>query len=378
MRQKTVPIGRILGIPIGLDYSWFLIVALLSWSLATGYYPDHYADWPILQYWLIGGITVIMLFVSVLLHELGHSVVAMRYKILVRRIRLMIFGGVAELADDAPRPAAEFWIAIAGPVVSLILTGAFFAGTYLTRGLSMLEPLAALLGYLTSINLMLAVFNMIPGFPLDGGRVFRAITWGINKDLHKSTQIAANVGRLVSYGFMGLGFLMLVLGDFSNGLWMGFVGFYLMRAAQAELQASRWRKLLSDYTVEQVMRRQYMVIPAHTTLDQLVPYFVHRVGHHTFVIEEDERSVGLLTATNLRDIPRSRWATTTVAEVMSPLKEQQQVAPDTGLWTALRRMETEGINPLPVMFGGQVLGLLRREDILGYLRNLQMLRLGTQ
>jgi Zn-dependent protease len=378
MRQNTIPIGRILGIPIGLDYSWFLIVALFSWSLATGYYPDHYADWPTLQYWLMGGITAIMLFVSVLLHELGHSVVAMRYKIPVRRIRLMIFGGVAELGDDAPRPAAEFWIAIAGPVVSLILTGVFYVGAYLLNVVPTVEPLIALFSYLVTINLMLALFNMIPGFPLDGGRVFRAIIWGINKDLYKSTQIAANVGRLVSYGFMGLGFILLVMGDFSGGLWMGFIGFYLMRATQAELQASHWRKLLSDYTVEQVMRRQYMVIPAHTTLDQLVPYFIHRVGHHTFVIEENERSVGLLTATNLRDIPRSRWETTTVAEVMSPLKDLQQVAPDTGLWTALRRMETEGINPLPVTFGGQVLGLLRREDILGYLRNLQMLRLGSR
>ncbi|MEJ2750844.1 MAG: site-2 protease family protein, partial [Anaerolineae bacterium] len=177
MNRQTISLGRILGISVELDYSWFLIFGLLTWTLAVSYYPAEFTDWPTAHYWLMGAITVIMLFVSVLLHELGHSVVALRYKIPVRRITLIIFGGVAEMGSEPPSAAAEFWMALAGPLVSVVL--AIFFGLLAPLVLGV-ELLFALISYLAVINGMLAIFNLVPGFPLDGGRILRAIIWGVS------------------------------------------------------------------------------------------------------------------------------------------------------------------------------------------------------
>ncbi|HEY5139380.1 MAG TPA: site-2 protease family protein, partial [Methylococcales bacterium] len=184
MNRSAISLGRILGIPIGVDYSWFLIFALLTWSLATSYFPVEFANWPVTQYWIVGVVTVILMFGSVLLHELGHSVVALSYKIPVRNITLFIFGGVAQIAAEPPSAMSEFWIAIAGPIVSFGL--ALIFGLLQTM-LGALAPLLAVAKYLAYINGALGLFNLIPGFPLDGGRVFRAIIWGITHNLRKAT-----------------------------------------------------------------------------------------------------------------------------------------------------------------------------------------------
>ena len=193
MTRQKVPLGRILGIPIGLDYSWFLIFALLTWMLGGSYYPAEFKNWPPLLYWFMGAVTAIMLFASVLLHELGHSVVAIRYKIPVRSITLFIFGGVAQIGAEPPSAIAEFWIAIAGPIVSLSLAVLFSVLKPVTTGI---EPLLGLVKYLAYINFALVLFNLIPGYPLDGGRVFRAIVWAVTKNMRRATLMAANVGRV--------------------------------------------------------------------------------------------------------------------------------------------------------------------------------------
>ena len=192
MTRHNIPLGRILGIPIGLDYSWFVIFALLTWMLADSYYPAEFKNWPPLLYWFMGAVTAVMLFVSVLLHELGHSVVALRYKISVRSITLFLFGGVAQIGAEPPSAIAEFLIASAGPLVSLVLAVLFYAVQPLVGGI---EPLLGLAKYLAYINLALVLFNLIPGYPLDGGRVFRAIVWAITGNMRRATLIAANVGR---------------------------------------------------------------------------------------------------------------------------------------------------------------------------------------
>ena len=194
MGRHNIPIGRILGIPIGLDFSWFIVFALLTWMLAGSYYPAEFKDWPPVLYWVTGAATAIMLFASVLLHELGHSVVALRYGIPVRSITLFLFGGVAQVEAEPPSATAEFLIAIAGPLVSLVLAVVFYTVQPLAAGL---EPLLGLAKYLAYINLALALFNVIPGYPLDGGRVFRAIVWAITGNMRRATLIAANVGRVL-------------------------------------------------------------------------------------------------------------------------------------------------------------------------------------
>lgn len=202
MTRHNIPLGRLLGIPIGLDYSWFLIFALLTWSLAASYYPAEFKNWPAALYWFMGAVTAIMLFVSVLLHELGHSVVALRYKIPVRSITLFIFGGIAQIGTEPPSATAEFFVAIAGPIVSFALAVFFTVVKPVVAGV---EPLWGLAKYLAYINTALVLFNLVPGYPLDGGHVFRAIVWAVTDNMRRATLIAAKVGRFFGFVFIFVG-----------------------------------------------------------------------------------------------------------------------------------------------------------------------------
>jgi Zn-dependent protease len=370
MNRHTIPIGRILDIPIGLDYSWFLIFGLLTWTLAASYYPTEFADWPTAQYWLMGTVTAIMLFVSVVLHELGHSAVAIHYKIPVRRITLMIFGGVAEIGGEPPSAAAEFWVAIAGPLVSSALA-IFFS--LLVPFLADVAPLLALAKYLAYINGALAIFNLIPGFPLDGGRVFRAIIWGVTHNMRRATLLAANVGRGFAYLFIFVGVWQILGGDFGSGLWIAFIGWFLENATVAHVQQQRMQDQLVGHTVAQAMSHSYAAIPAETPLQQVVDHHILGNGRRTFVIEQDDEVVGLLTLHHLKEIPRSEWSSTTAAAAMIPFTQVKWVQPDTELWAALEQMDRDGVSQLQVMRNGHLLGILNREDIINFLRTLQEL-----
>ncbi|MEJ2149874.1 MAG: site-2 protease family protein, partial [Chloroflexota bacterium] len=227
MRQRMIPLGKVFGIQVGLDYSWFLIIALLTSSLALNYFPAQFAGWSTALYWVLGGGAALMLFASVLLHEFGHSLVALAYHIPVRRIRLMFFGGVAEIGDEPTSATAEFRIAIAGPLVSFALAGLFYLAYAALNVTGALVPVTALLGYLALINLTLAIFNLVPAFPLDGGRVLRAAVWGITGDMSRSTRIAVGVGRVIAFAMIGAGVFQMLVGSFASGLWTMFIGFFV-------------------------------------------------------------------------------------------------------------------------------------------------------
>ncbi len=370
MNSQTIPIGRILKIPIGLDFSWFLIFGLLTWTLAVSYYPAEFVDWSPAQYWLMGLITALMLFVSVVLHELGHSVVAIHYKIPVRRIRLMIFGGVAEIGGEPPNAAAEFWVAIVGPLVSFAL--AIFFGL-LMFVLADVAPLLALVKYLAFINGALAIFNLIPGLPLDGGRVFRAIVWGVTHNMRQATLLAANVGRGFAYLFIFVGVWQILGGDIGSGLWIAFIGWFLENAAVAHMQQQRIQDQLAGHTVAQAMSHSYTAIPAETPLQQVVDHHILGSGRRSFVIEQDDEVAGLLTLHHLKEIPRAEWPSTTAAKAMIPFTQVKWAQPDTELWTALEQMDRDGVSQLPVMRNGHLLGMLNREDVINFLRTLQEL-----
>lgn len=370
MGRQSISLGRILGIPVGLDYSWFLIFALLTWTLAVGYYPAEFKNWPAAQYWTVGAVTAVMLFVSVLLHELGHSVIALRYKIPVRSITLFIFGGVAQIGAEPPSATAEFWIAIAGPVVSFALAAIF---GLLQSALAGIAPLLALAKYLAYINGTLGLFNLIPGFPLDGGRVFRAIVWGVTHNLRQATLIAGNVGRLIGYLFILLGVWQVFGGNFINGLWIAFIGWFLESAAVAQIQQQRVQGLLAGHKVSEVMGRSYVAIPEDTTLEQTVDHHILGRGQRSFIIERGNQVVGLLTLHHIKEIPRTEWPTTVAARAMIPITQLKRIQPDTELWAAMEEMDRDGVNQLPVMTDGQIQGMLSREDVISYLRTLQEL-----
>ena len=344
MNRHVIRLGRIFSISIELDYSWFLIFALMTWTLAVGYYPSEFAGWPPMWYWFLGAITAIMLFASVLLHELGHSVISLGYKIPVRSITLFIFGGVAQIGGEPPSAWAEFWIAVAGPAVSFALA-MFFA---LLRPLSGgFPPLLALFTYLAYINASLAIFNLIPGFPLDGGRVFRAIVWGVTGDLRRATVIAGGVGRFVGFLFILLGVSQVFGGNVVNGLWIAFIGWFLESAAASEVRGQELESLLAGHKASDAMSHNYLEVPADTVLQELVDHHILANGQRAFVVKAGDNVVGLVTLHNVKDVPRGQWATTTAAQAMVPVGRMKWTRPDASLGAALKENGQRWSQPTP-------------------------------
>lgn len=370
MSRHNISLGRILGIPIGLDYSWFVVFALLTWMLATSYYPGEFKSWSPQLYWLMGAVTAIMLFVSVLLHELGHSVVAQWYKIPVRSITLFLFGGVAQIGAEPPSAVAEFLIAIAGPAVSLALAILFYLVQPLVSGM---EALLGLAEYLAFINMALLVFNLIPGFPLDGGRVFRAAVWKATGNLRRATLTAANVGRLFAFLFIFVGVWQMFSGNFGGGIWIAFIGWFLDNAASAQIQQVTFQGQLSGHRVAQAMSTRCAAVPADLMLQQLVDDHILASGQRCFLVNQGEQTVGLMTLHRIKEVPRPEWATTTAAQVMLPLDQLQLIAPETELWSALQKMDRDGVNQLPVTRDHHVVGMLSREDVITFLGTLREL-----
>ena len=370
MLQHNIPLGRILGIQIGLDYSWFVIFVLLTWTLAGSYYPGEFKNWSPLLYWLTGAVTAIMLFVSVLLHELGHSVIALWYKIPVRSITLFLFGGVAQIEAEPPSAVAELSIAIAGPLVSLALAAFFYATQSAVTGV---EPLLGLTKYLAYINMALVLFNLIPGYPLDGGRVLRAITWSITGSMSRSTFIAASVGRFCALLLIFIGIFQMFSGDLGGGLWIALIGLFLDTAASVQLQQIALRGLLAGHRVAQAMSTRYAIVPETLTVQQLVDERILSGGQRYFLVNRADTTLGLITLHQIKDVPRQKWATTSVTAIMLPLERLKCIDPDTELWSALENMDRTGVNQMPVVRAERVVGMLSREDAISFLRTLHEL-----
>jgi Zn-dependent protease/CBS domain-containing protein len=370
MNRQGISLGRVLGIPIELDYSWFLIFALVAWTLASGYFPSEFKNWPTAEYWLVGIATAIIFFLSVVLHELGHSIVARHYGIPVSRIKLFVFGGVSQIETEPPSAQVEFLMALVGPLVSFALAG-IFAG--LGVAFTSVAPLLALAKYLAYINGALGLFNLIPGFPLDGGRVFRAIVWGITHNLRRATVIAGSLGRFIGFLFILFGVYQVFAGNFINGLWIGFIGWFLESAAMSQVQQQKLQDLLAGRRVSQAMSTHYTPILPDTTIQTLVDQHVLGNGQRSFVVKEGDRMAGLLTLHDIKELPRAEWPMTTAAQAMIPMAQVKRIQPDEELWAAIEEMNHDGVNQLPVMTDGHIEGMLRREDIISYLRNLQEL-----
>jgi Zn-dependent protease/CBS domain-containing protein len=368
MTQHTIRLGKILGIEIGLDYSWFVIFVLLTWMLAGSYFPGEFKNWSPLVYWLTGAATAILFFLSVLLHELGHSVIALRYKVPVRSITLFLFGGIAQIGAEPPSAASEFFIAIAGPLVSLALAVVFYAIEPLVSGA---EPVLGLAEYLAYINLALVLFNLIPGYPLDGGRVFRAITWSITGDMARSTIIAGTVGRFFASLLIFAGVWQMFGGNLGGGLWIALIGLFLDNAATSQIQQVAFRRLLAGHRVSQAMSTNFATIAEDLTLQQLVDGQILGGGQRSFLVNRGDRTVGLITLHRIKEVPRHDWATTSAAAVMLPLDQLRCVDPETELWSALQRMDRDGVNQMPVVRDQHVLGMLSRDDVISFLGTLQ-------
>jgi Zn-dependent protease len=294
-------------------------------------------------------------------------VVALRYKIPVRSITLFLFGGVAQIGAEPPSAIAEFFIAVAGPLVSLALAIFFYAAQPLVAGV---EPLLGLVKYLAYINLALVLFNLIPGYPLDGGRVLRAVVWAITGNMSQSTLIAANVGRFFAFLLIFAGVWQMFSGNVGNGLWIAFIGWFLDNAASVQIQQVMFQGLTGHH-VSQAMSTHYAIIPEDLALQQLVDEQILGRGQRNFLVSRGDQTVGLMTLHRIKEVPRPEWATTSVAQVMLPFEQLKCVDPDAELWSALEKMDRNGVNQMPVIRDQHVIGMLSREDAITFLRTLQ-------
>ncbi len=373
MLKNSIRIARIGGISINIHVSWFLIFILITWTLAVSYFPLNYPAWSPALYWTVGLVTSILFFVSVLLHELAHSFVAKARGLPVHDITLFILGGVAQLSEEPQTPGTEFVMAVVGPLASIVLGVCFVAVSFAARGV--IPPLAALAGYLAFINVLLGFFNLIPGFPLDGGRVLRSILWQATGNLQRATRWASLVGQVVAYLFILAGIAMVFgvhipfLGTgLVSGLWFVFIGWFLDNAASSSYRQLTVKNLLAGHKVREVMSRDCPEVSPGLTIERLVNEYVLPAGARCFPVVQGSLVRGLLTIHNIKGVPQGRWGTTTVEQVMTPLDGLKRVGPEEELWAAMQNMTADGVNQLPVMDDGQLLGMLGRDNIVSFIR----------
>jgi len=364
--RGTWRIARIFGIDVNIDSSWLIIFVLITWTLAGSYFPDQYPDWAIWLHWTVGVITSVLFFASVLAHELAHSLVAIRQGEKVRSITLFIFGGVAQITEEPDRAFKEFFMAIVGPLSSLVIALVFGILWLAVRGFS--QPVGALAYYLAYINASLAFFNLIPGFPLDGGRVLRALIWGLSGDLRMATRTASWFGQGIAFLFMLWGIWQVFTGAFINGLWIAFIGWFLRNASISGYRQVVIRDMLRDVQVEDLMSRDFEAVSPALTIQELVDDYVLRRRDHAYPVADGDRLRGIICLHDVRAVPRQQWASTLVGEVMTPWEKLATVSVEDDGNTVLASMNTHNVGQLPVVEGDRVIGMLRRGDVLRFMQ----------
>ncbi len=361
----SLRIGKIAGIDIYINFSWIIILVLLTVSLATGWFPQLYRGWSTATYWVVGFISAILLFVSVLLHELAHSLVARRRGVPVKNITLFIFGGVSNIEQEPKSPGVEFQITVVGPLTSILIGVVCFLLWLPLRVTN--SPLEGILFYLAVTNLLLGVFNLIPGFPLDGGRVLRSIIWKITGSLRQATRIASITGQIVAYLFIFWGIWQLFSGSVLNGIWLGFIGWFLLSAAQSANSQVMLESMLRGVTVGEVMNPTPTLVPANISLQQLVDEYFLPQGLRSALVMQADQLAGLITLSDIRHVPREQWGQVTVGHAMIPVERLHVVQPQQSLNDVLPLMAGRDVNQLPVVQNGAVVGVVSRDAIVHYL-----------
>jgi Zn-dependent protease/predicted transcriptional regulator len=363
-RGSGLRIGKIFGIPIYLHSTWVFIFAAITYIIASQFKHEH-PLWTDTQHWTVGVLTSLLFFASVLFHELSHSVVAQHYKIRVVSITLFLFGGLARIEREPSKAIQEFNIAIAGPLASGLLAGGFF-------GLALLFPysqtVGALATWLCRTNAALAVFNLLPGFPLDGGRIFRAIVWGATKNFEKATRVAGASGKLIAYAMILFGAYGVFNGFVQQGLWIAFIGWFILNAAQESVAQVAIRETLSGLSAADVMSKEVPTAPGHITLEEYSAE-VLRTGRRCHLVVSDDRLVGMMNVHTLNSVPRDEWAHNSVQAAMIPREKILWTSPEEPLLRLLERLLSADVNQMPVVSGAgdgapQIVGIVTRDSIL--------------
>ena len=379
-------LGRVFGIDIRLDWSWVFIFVLMTWNLSVAFSQWHPA-WPAFEQLAIAIVASVLFFGCIVTHELAHSVVATRFGLRVRSITLFLFGGVSNIEREPPSARVEFWTAIVGPVTSIFLGVGFLSLAGVTaaagsltdaesveRSMAQLGPIATLLVWLGPINLVIGLFNLVPAFPLDGGRVLRSILWSLSGDLRASTRRASAVGQSIGWVFIVAGIAMtfgvpvpLFGTGFAAGLWLAFIGWFIRSGASQAYQRLAIDDALAGHTVEEMMRPDGPVIPPELPLSALVHDYLVRSDERALPVVVDGQLRGLISLADVRPIPSAEWATTQVASVMRPQSSLLVASPREPLAEAFAQLAQRDVGQLPVLDGGRLVGMLQRRDIARWL-----------
>jgi Zn-dependent protease/CBS domain-containing protein len=358
-------LGKMAGIDVYVHPSWFIVLVLLTWSLARGWFALGFAGWSTSTSWIAAFISALLLFVCVLAHELAHALVARTHGLTVKHITLFLFGGVAHMEEEMERPGVEFQIAVVGPAMSLLMAFvAFLLGEPL-RGSG--SPAEAVLDYLVVSNVLLGVFNLLPGFPLDGGRVLRSLIWKVTGNVRQATRIASYVGQGFAYAFLLLGIVGFFTGNVLGGLWTVFIGWFLLNAAQTTRRQVVLQDALQGISVERVMNPRPVTVPANISLHKLVNEYFLRQAIQAVPVVQGEYLVGLITLSDIARVEPERWSYTPVGHVMRLPEQIALASPEQPLHDLLEVMVTRGITEIPVVQEERLVGLVSREAIPRYL-----------
>ena len=367
MFGRPVTVFKIFGFAIKTDLSWVILAMLITWSLARGWFPELYKNLPAFAYWWMGLAGALGLFLSIVAHELTHSIVARLYGVTIKSITLFIFGGVAQMEEDPPSWAAEFWMAVAGPVSSAVISGLMLLTRWLGHVFEWPVTVVGVLTYLAWLNLVLAFFNLAPAFPLDGGRILRSILWRWKKNLPWATLIAAKIGTGFGCILIGLGIFSLINGSFVGWLWWTMIGFFVCLAARESRRKTLAHDILQHIRIRDVMDKAPVVLSRSMSLEEFVYEYVYREHFNVYPVASLGKFVGCVTVAGASRVPRDEWAGHTVGSVMEPCSHKTTISPDESADKALAVMNKTGNQRLLVVENDQLVGIIVRDEMLKFL-----------
>jgi len=368
MFGKRLNLFKLFGFQVNIDFSWVFIAVLIAWSLSTGLFPFQYQGLSTRTYWIMGIIGSLGLFLSIIIHEFSHSLVARRYGMNMKGITLFIFGGMAEMSDEPPNPRAEFMMAVVGPVTSMLLAGVFYVIYISGATQGQPNPVNGVVRYLAFINALLAAFNVVPAFPLDGGRMLRSVLWGVKGDLRWATRVSARIGSGFGILLIGLGIFNVFAGNFIGGMWWFLIGMFLYSAAKMSYQQLLTRRALEGESVRRFMKSDPITVPPDMTIKQLVEDYVYAFHHKLYpVVDGSGRLDGCITTQQIKEVPREEWEQKRVGDLKNPCSVENTLSPDTDAVEALSLMNRTGASRLMVTENGRLVGVVTLKDMLKFL-----------
>jgi len=367
MFGKRYDLFTLFGFKIRIDLSWFIIAILITWSLAEGFFPFYYEGLSSATYWWMGAAGALGLFGSIVLHELSHAVVARRYGLRMKGITLFIFGGVAEMQDEPPRPKVEFMVAIAGPIASILIAAGFFGLYRIGQFTGWPGAANGVLAYLAIINVVLVGFNLVPAFPLDGGRVLRSVLWQWKNNLRWATRITTQLGSGFGIALIVLGLWSVISGNFVGGMWWFLIGMFLRGAAQMSYQQLLLRQALEGEPVSRFMKAEPVTVPAYISLQELVDDYIYKHHFKMFPVVDDGKLRGSISTRQVKGVPREEWARQTVDALVEPCSQENTVRPETDAMKALEKLNRTGASRLLVVDGTRLVGIIALKDLLKFL-----------